>query len=233
VLTARATPDKYSRAEAAAKEMYGYFGELIAARRAAPGPDAASWLIAASDARDAMDADELTATCVLLLFAGHETTTHLLGNGLWALLTHEDALAQLRARVDDDAFVESAVEEMLRWDGPSLAQVRIVAEDMEWAGQTLKKGERVFLMLASAARDGAVFADPDRFDPARTPNAHLTFGYGIHFCVGAPLARLEGRIAFARLLRRLPNMRLAPQTLRWSDNLVVRGLHALEINLGR
>lgn len=232
VLTARASPDKYTRAEAAAKQMQLYFGDLVKARRKQPGGDAASWLIASADADASMDADELTASCVLLLFAGHETTTHLLGNGLWALLSHPEQEQTLRRRVDDDAFVEGAVEEMLRWDGPSLAQVRVASQPIDWNGAVLATGDRVFLMLAGAARDDAVFADAERFDVARDAGAHMAFGYGIHFCVGAPLARLEGRIAFRRLLKRLPRLALAAQKLEWSDNLVVRGLHRLEIEIG-
>jgi cytochrome P450 len=232
VLTARATPDKYERAETAAREMEGYFGDLVAARRARPGDDAASWMIGAADRDARMSSEELVATCVLLLFAGHETTTHLVGNGLWALLTHPEQMACFRDRAHDPVFVEGAVEEMLRWDGPSLAQVRVARDRLDWQGATFEPGDRIFLMLAAADRDPAVFAEPDRFDLGRNPNPHLAFGFGIHFCVGAPLARLEARIAFPRLLARLPHMTLAPQTLRWSDNLVVRGLHALELELG-
>jgi cytochrome P450 len=231
VLTARATPDKYARAEAAAREMEGYFGDLVEARRARPGDDAASWMIGAADRDARMSREELVATCVLLLFAGHETTTHLIGNGLWSLLSHPHEMARLRESAGDPAFVESAVEEMLRWDGPSLAQVRIARDRLEWQGAVFEPGDRIFLMLAAAARDPAVFAEPDRFDLTRDPNQHLAFGFGIHFCVGAPLARLEARVAFPRLLQRLPRIALAPQTLRWSDNLVVRGLHSLELDL--
>jgi cytochrome P450 len=233
VLTARATPDKYERAEAAAREMEGYFGDLVAARRVKPGEDAASWMIGAADRDARMSSEELVATCVLLLFAGHETTTHLIGNGMWSLLTHPHEMARFRDRAHDPAFVEGAVEEMLRWDGPSLAQVRVARDRLDWQGASFEPGDRIFLMLAAADRDPDVFAEPDRFDLARDPNPHLAFGFGIHFCVGAPLARLEARIAFPRLLARLPRIALAPQTLRWSDNLVVRGLHALELDLGK
>ena len=231
VLTARATPDKYERAEAAAREMEGYFGDLVAARRVNPGEDAASWMIGAADRDARMSSEELVSTCVLLLFAGHETTTHLIGNGMWSLLTHPEQMARFRDRAHDPVFVESAVEEMLRWDGPSLAQVRVARDRLDWRGASFEPGDRVFLMLAAADRDPDVFAEPDRFDLGRDPNPHLAFGFGIHFCVGAPLARLEARIAFPRLLARLPRIALAPQTLRWSDNLVVRGLHALELDL--
>ncbi len=232
VLTARATPDKYARAESAAREMEAYFGDLVEARRVKPGDDAASWMIGAADRDARMSREELVATCVLLLFAGHETTTHLIGNGLWSLLGHPHEMARLRANAHDTAFMQSTVEEMLRWDGPSLAQVRIARDRLEWQGAVFAPGDRIFLMLAAAARDPAVFAEPDRFDLTRDPNPHLAFGFGIHFCVGAPLARLEARVAFPRLLQRLPRIALAPQTLRWSDNLVVRGLHALELDLG-
>ncbi len=231
VLTARATPDKYERAEAAAREMETYFGDLVEARRANPGDDAASWMIGAADRDARMSREELVATCVLLLFAGHETTTHLIGNGMWSLLTHPAEMARFRAHADDAAFVESAVEEMLRWDGPSLAQVRVARDRYEWQGVVFEPGDRIFLMLAAADRDPNMFADPDRFDLGRDPNPHLAFGFGIHFCVGAPLARLEARVAFPRLLKRLPHLALAPQALRWSDNLVVRGLHSLELDL--
>jgi cytochrome P450 len=205
VLTARATPDKYARAEAAAKEMRDYFGALIDERRVRPREDAASWLIATSDREQRLTPDELVATCVLLLFAGHETTTHLLGNGLNALFANPNEMARLRTHKNDPGFVATAVEEMLRWDGPSLAQVRIAAEDV---------------------------ADPDRFDAARDPNPHLAFGFGLHFCVGAPLARLEARIAFPKLLAAFADIRPIEGAGRvWSDNLVVRGLHELEVAL--
>jgi len=147
------------------------------------------------------------------------------------LLTHPAELATLRAHVDDNAFVAGAVEEMLRWDGPSLAQVRIAREDIDWNGAKLRQGERVFLMLAGAARDPSICQAPDRFDLSRAEIPHLAFGYGIHFCIGAPLARLEARIAFQRLLVRLPALALAAQKLEWSDNLVVRGLRRLDIEI--
>lgn len=228
VLTSRLSPDKYSRANAAIREMSAYFGDLVEDRRRRPGEDVASALVAAQERGDFMSRDELVAACVLLLFAGHETTTHLLGNGLLALLRHPDQMLRLREADGDAALAASAVEEMLRWDGPSLAQVRVVAADYELGGQVMKTGDRVFQMLAAANRDPAVFADPDRFDIGRGSNRHLTFGFGIHFCLGAPLARLEGQIAFPILLRRLKRIELAAPP-DWSDSIVVRGLNRLEI----
>jgi cytochrome P450 len=185
-------------------------------------------MVAAQERGDFLSRDELVAACVLLLFAGHETTTHLLGNGLLALLRHPDEQARLQAGLADAALVASAVEEMLRWDGPSLAQVRVVAEDCEIRGRRLRAGERVFQMLAAANRDPSVFHEPDRFDIGRADNRHLTFGFGIHFCIGAPLARLEAQIAFPILLRRLHGIALAAPP-DWSDSIVVRGLNRLMI----
>lgn len=228
VLASRLSPDKYSRANAAIREMSAYFGDLVEDRRRRPGEDVASALVAAQQRGDFMSRDELVAACVLLLFAGHETTTHLLGNGLLALLRHPDQMQRLRETDGDEALAASAVEEMLRWDGPSLAQVRVVAADYELGGRMMKTGDRVFQILAAANRDPAIFADPDRFDIGRGNNRHLTFGFGIHFCLGAPLARLEGQIAFPILLRRLKRIELAAPP-NWSDSIVVRGLNRLEV----
>lgn len=226
VLTSRLSADKYSRANAAIREMNAYFGDLVEARRRRPADDIASALAAAADRGDFVSRDELVAACVLLLFAGHETTTHLLGNGLLALLRHPDQMERLRA---NPALVDNAVEEMLRWDGPSLAQVRVVAESYEIGGKTMRPGDRVFQMLAAANRDPETFAAPDRFDIGRAESGrHLTFGFGIHFCLGAPLARLEGQVAFPILLERLRDITLAAAP-DWSDSIVVRGLNSLRI----
>lgn len=228
VLTSRLSPDKYAKANAAIGEMNAYFGDLVEARRRQPREDVTSAMAAAEERGDFLSRDELVAACVLLLFAGHETTTHLLGNGLLALLKHPAQLAALRARRTDDRAVAAAVEEMLRWDGPSLAQVRVVAEDYELDGKVMRKGDRVFQMLAAANRDPEVFARPDDFDIGRGDNRHLTFGFGIHFCIGAPLARLEAQIAFPILLDRLKDISLAGPP-DWSDSIVVRGLNSLPI----
>lgn len=228
VLTSRLSADKYSRANAAVSEMNAYFGELLEARRKRPGEDVTTAMLAAEERGDFLSRDELVAACVLLLFAGHETTTHLLGNGLLALLKHPAQMQALRDSSGDDRKVAMAVEEMLRWDGPSLAQVRVVAEDYELGGKVMRKGDRVFQMLAAANRDPEVFTQPDEFDIGRNDNRHLTFGFGIHFCLGAPLARLEGQIAFPILLRRLQDIALAAPP-DWSDSIVVRGLNSLRV----
>jgi cytochrome P450 len=218
--------DKYERAQSGMREMADYFRAVIAARRLRPEDDLISAMLLPEPGGDVFSEDELIATCSLLLFAGHETTSNLIGNGVWALLTHP---AELRRLVDAPHLVETAVEEMLRWDGPSHALARLVATDVDLAGKRLKQGDRVFAMMNAANRDPAVFADPDRFDVARTPNKHLTFAAGIHFCLGAPLARLEGQIAIAALLRRLGDLRLAEQELDWLDSMILRGVKSLKV----
>ncbi|MCW0232928.1 MAG: cytochrome P450 [Ferrovibrio sp.] len=229
VLASRLSADKYSRANAAIREMNAYFGDLAEARRRNPTDDVASAMVAAQQRGDFLNRDELVAACVLLLFAGHETTTHLLGNGMLALLRHPAQMQALRAGRGNEEQVSAAVEEMLRWDGPSLAQVRVVAAEYELGGKVMQPGDRVFQMLAAANRDPETFVDPDRFDIARADsNRHLTFGFGIHFCLGAPLARLEGQVAFPILLERLRDIALAAPP-DWSDSIVVRGLNGLQI----
>lgn len=229
VLTSRLSPDKYARANGAITEMNAYFGALIEERRKKPREDVITSLTMAAERGDFLDRDELVAACVLLLFAGHETTTHLLGNGLLALLRHPDQMHKLRESRGDPVLAANAVEEMLRWDGPSLAQVRVVAEDYELRGKVMRKGDRVFQMLAAANRDPETFSDPDHFDITRPDSSrHITFGFGIHFCLGAPLARLEGQIAFPILLERLGEIALAAPP-DWSDSIVVRGLNRLQI----
>jgi cytochrome P450 len=220
------TADKYDRAERAAGEMADYFRTAIAERRRAPGDDILSALIAAEESGDVLGEDELIACCVLLLFAGHETTANLIGNGIHALLRHGGELARLR---ENPTLAESAVEEVLRYDGPTQAMVRIAAAEIELAGVRIATGDRVFLMINAANRDGAVFADPDRLDITRAPNPHIAFGYGIHFCLGAPLARLEGRIALPALATRLDGLAFADDPPQWLDSLVFRGTSTLPL----
>ena len=233
VLTSRANPEKYRRAAAGMAEMSDYFDHFIR-RRAAEGGgnDVTAALLAARERDDRLSHEEIVATALLLLFAGHETTTQLLANGLYWLLRIPEARAELAARLDDTRYAENAVEEMLRFDGPSLSMVRVAAADFEWHGQRLGKGERVFLFISAANRDPRVFADPDRLD-FRRANAgeHLTFGYGIHFCTGAPLARLEGQVAFPRVLRRFPKLALADPDPPWSDSILTRGMLEMRVHI--
>ena len=227
--SARADGDRYARARQGGAALAGYFRQLIAARRQAPGEDFVSRMIAARDDAGRLSEDELVATCMLVLFAGHETTTHLLGNAVHALLDHPAQLQRLR---DDPGLIDSAVEECLRYDGPSLSIARVVSADHEIAGKALKAGDRVFAMVAAANRDPRAFDQPQALDIARSPNRHLTFGFGLHFCLGAPLARLEGRRCIGRLVQRFARIARAPGQPEWVDALVMRGVSQLPIQLG-
>ena len=224
--SARDAPEKYERAAAATREMAGIFRELVSARRAAPQHDLLSELVALDDAGDRLTEDELVATCMLLLFAGHETTTHHLANGLRALLNFPDQLERLR---ENPALAPAAVEELLRYDGPIGAQVRIVRERQTLHGKTLNPGERVFLLMNAANRDPRAFQDPERLNLERNGVPHLTFGFGAHICLGFPLARLEGQVALPAVLRRWRRIELAGEPLGWLDSMVLRGMKAMPV----
>lgn len=214
----------------AAEWFIDYFEHLIPERRRAPGDDLLSALIAAEDSGDRLTHEELIATSVQLLFAGHETTQNLIGNGLYALLRHRDQWERLCA---DPSLVRSAVEELLRYDGPAQLAGRWTATDVELGGAVIPAGEQVITLIGSANRDPDAFPDPDRLDIARADNPHLTFGAGHHFCLGAPLARLEGRVALEALARRFPDMELATDEVRYRRTYVLRGVEALPVHLGR
>jgi cytochrome P450 len=209
-----------------------YIRKFIRKRRAHPQDDLATALIRAEDAGDKMSEDELVAMVMLLLVAGHETTVNLIGNGIQALLEHPDQLDKLR---NDPALIKPAVEELLRYSSPvETATERYAREDVTLGGVTIPRGDMVFAVLASANRDERQFTNPDALDITREPNKHLAFGLGAHFCLGAPLARLEGQIAIHTLLRRLPGLRLTvpPSQLRWRRGLLLRGLEALPVAFG-
>ena len=191
------------RAQRGLVDMRAYLEALIAERRQQPRDDLLSRLVAAESEGEHLSAAELVSTVVTLLVAGHETTLSLIGNGLLALLQHPEQLAQLR---QDPSRMSSAIEEMLRYESPVARQPRAIIEDVILGGQTLQRGQMAFQFLNAANRDPAYFADPDRFDLRRTNNRHLAFGNGVHFCVGAPLARLEGPIAIGTVLRRMPKL---------------------------
>ncbi|MGH6654322.1 MAG: cytochrome P450 family protein [Actinocrinis sp.] len=200
----------------------------IAGKRAAPGEDLISALLSGADA-DRLDEREVVSTALLLLLAGHETTVNLIGNGTLALLTHPDQLALLR---EQPRLIPEAVEEFLRYDGPvDRATLRFAAEDLQIADVPIPEGSIVYVALSSANRDGDAFEDPDTLDVTRAPRGHLAFGHGIHFCLGAPLARLEARIAFETLLGRLPDLRLAVPSdqLKYRPSTIMRGLEALPV----
>jgi cytochrome P450 len=203
-----------------------YFRELIAARRAAPRDDMLSALITAEEAGDKLNEEELLATCILLLVAGHETTVNLIGNGTLALLRHPDQLRKLR---ENPGLIGTAVEELLRFDGPVQRTARIPSEDITIGGQIIGKGEMVMPFLGAADRDPTQFPDPDLLDITRADNRHIAFGMGIHFCLGAPLARMEGQIAINTLLARLPKLALATDRPLFRQSLTLRGLQALPV----
>jgi cytochrome P450 PksS len=204
-----------------------YIRRLVEVRRADPRDDLVSALIKAEEAGDRLTADELVAMVFLLLVAGHETTVNLIGNGTLALLEHPEQMDRLRA---EPGLIRPAVEELLRFASPvEMATRRFAKEDVTVAGVTIPRGELMLAVIASANRDRRQFADPDKLDLAREPNKHLAFGLGPHYCLGAPLARLEGQIAIQTLLRRARGLRLdvPPNRVRWRGGLVVRGLESL------
>jgi pimeloyl-[acyl-carrier protein] synthase len=215
------------RSMAGRRALAAYFRELIAERRAAPREDMLSALIAAEEAGDKLNEDELMATCLLLLVAGHETTVNLIGNGSLALLRHPAELRKLR---DNPGLITSAVEELLRFDGPVQRTARIPSEDITIGDHTIPKGEMVMPFLGAADRDPAQFPDPDRLDITRGDNRHIAFGMGIHFCLGAPLARMEGQIAINTMLQRLPKLALAIDKPEYRQSLTLRGLQALPVS---
>jgi cytochrome P450 len=206
-----------------------YIRKLVKARRSSPRDDLVTALVQAEDEGARLDEDELVSMVFLLLIAGHETTVNLIGNGMLALLRHPDQMKRLR---DEPGMIKVAAEELLRFDGPlETATERYPREDVEVAGTIIRRGELVYAVLASANRDERQFSDPDRLDLSREPNKHLAFGLGVHYCLGAPLARLEGQIAIGTLVSRLPNLQVAGRPLRWRTGLVLRGLQALPVNL--
>ena len=226
--SARGASEKYARAAAATREMAGIFRELVTARRAAPQRDLLTELVALEDAGDRLSEDELVAMCILLLFAGHETTTHHLGNGLRALLAFPDELDRLRG---NPALAPAAVEELLRYDGPIGAQVRIVLQPHQLHGKDLRAGDRVFILMNAANRDPRAYEAADRLDLGRNGVPHLTFGFGAHLCLGFPLARLEGQVALPAVLARWRRIEIAAPALDWMDSMVLRGMKALPLRV--
>jgi cytochrome P450 len=209
----------------AAVEFSGYLRELARERRRAPREDLITALAQVADEGDRLTEDELIGTCVLLLNAGHEATVNATGNGWWSLLRNPGELARLRA---DHALIPTAVEELLRYDTPAPMFERWVLEDITVAGVDIPRGTEVALQFAAANRDPAVFAEPDRLDLSRDPNPHIGFGLGIHFCLGAPLARIELAESFGAVLRLAPGLRLAAEP-EWKQGFVLRGLKALHV----
>jgi cytochrome P450 len=206
--------------------LVSYFNELIPTRREDPDEDLITALLQAEEAGDFLSPGELLAMLLLLLVAGHETTVNLIGNGLLALLRHPDQFERLRT---EEGIGRSAIEELLRYDSPVQMTGRLAKEDVVIAGHQVEKGQNISTIVASANRDPDVFPDPETLDLTRTPCNHLSFSAGIHFCLGAQLARIEGQIALSTLVRRFPDLKLATTDLRWRPAPILRGLEALPV----
>jgi cytochrome P450 len=225
-------PTRPSLAREAIGTMLSFLTRLIAGKRTAPADDLLSAMITVRDEEDRLNEDELTSLAFLILFAGYENTVHLIGNAILALLRHPDQSAESRA---DPTRLSAVVEESARYDGPMpLAIRRFPTEDTSIGGVTIPAGETVLLSLAAAHRDPRRFTDPDRFDIHRDATGHLALGHGIHYCLGAPLARMETEIALSALLGRFPDMVLdvPPGELRWRPSMRSRGLLALPVRTG-
>ncbi len=217
----------FSQRKRKVRDLLLYFRALFADRRRAPQDDLISDLLQAEEAGDRLTDEELTSMVALLVVTGHETTVNLIGNGVLALLQHPAQWAQLQVQPD---LLASAVEEMLRYDGPvETSTTRWAAEDVAVSGGCIRRGDVVRVVLASANRDAAYFANPDTFDITRRDNRHLAFGHGIHYCLGAALARLEGQLAVEALLTRFPDLRLAAPQLAWRSGVLFRGLSRLPV----
>lgn len=228
--SARGVPDKYERARSGATSMAALFKELIAKRRADPKGDMLSQLIASEVDGRRLEDDELVGCLMMVLNGGHETTANLINNSLLALAHNPDSLAYLRANPGN---MKTAVEEFLRYDSPILSIGRIVKEDTELGGKQLSAGERVFFMLLSANRDEDVFDEPNRLDVMRDPNPHMAFGKGPHFCLGTPLARIEGQIVLGEIIKRYSSVELAEpvDNIPWINSMVTRGPSRIPLRL--
>jgi pimeloyl-[acyl-carrier protein] synthase len=217
-------PDRAARVLKSVEEMQEYFRAAIREQERLPREGLIHSLMTTEVEGARLTEEEIIANTIVTMVGGQETTTNLIGNGMLTLLRNPTALTQLR---DDPAIIETAVEELLRYESPSQHTARIAPEDCELGGKRIKKRDAVMAVMAAGNRDPARFADPDKLDLLRQDNRHLAFGWAAHFCFGAPLARMEGQIAFTALLNRLKDIALPPQLLTWRENLGLRGLKAL------
>jgi cytochrome P450 len=221
-------PDEERRKQAVARDEFAaYLTAEIARRRRSPSGDLVSDLVAVHDRGESLSEAEIVATCILLLIAGHETTTNLIGNGLHALLRSHDGFEELARHPE---LAPSAVEELLRFDSPVQLTMRVALEDAEAGGVPSAKGSFVLMLIGAANRDPLAYQDPDRVDIRRPPTPHLAFGQGIHFCLGAPLARVEAQVALGTLVQRFPALALAGEPT-WKENVVLRGIERLEVEV--
>jgi cytochrome P450 len=230
VFGARGMEDRRTKAQHGLGELATYLGELVTYYRKHPSENIIGDLITSQEGDDQLSDHEIVSNLVLFLFGGHETTTNLIGNGTKALLDHPEQAYLLR---QDPSLFKGAIEEILRFDGPSKMEVRTLVADLDMRGQTLHAGEMVYLVQHAANRDPEQFDNPDRFDITRNPNPHIGFGFGIHFCLGAALARLEGSIALEALVGRFPDMAFDEQPAKWVPTMLSRGMESLPIRLGK
>ncbi len=219
-------PGRVARVLRSVEDMTAYFRDAIAQQRIRPRDGLIRSLMDAEVEGSRLTEDEVIANIIVTMVGGQETTTNLIGNGLLTLLRQPERLAELR---DDPTIIDSAVEELLRFESPSQHTMRLAPQDVMLGGKLIRKREAVMAVMAAGNRDPARFPDPDRLDLSRQDNRHLAFGWAAHFCFGAPLARMEGQIAFSTLLRRLPGLTLAADRLAWRENLGLRGLKALPV----
>lgn len=219
-------PDYVPRMLRSVEEMTEYFGEIVRQQRKHPGVGLVQALISAEIDGDRLTDDEIVANSIVTMVGGQETTTNLIGNGLLTLLRNPGQLRHLR---DNPGIIQSAVEELLRYESPSQHTARLAPDDVELGGHLIRRRQAVIAVMGAANRDPERFPDPDRLDLERQDNRHLAFGWAAHFCFGAPLARIEGQLTFAALVRRFPNLELATDHLTWRDNLGLRGLNALPV----
>jgi cytochrome P450 len=220
------TPEVAERGHAMISSMSDYFHDLITHLRKHPQDNLLDAMIAAEEQGDRLSEEELLSNCILLFAAGHETTVNLIGNGTLALLQHPEQLTKLR---ENPHLIESAIEECLRYDSPVQMTGREAQENVEIGGKQVQAGEIVFALIGAANRDPVQFPDPDRFDITRNDNRHVAFGHGIHFCLGAALARLEAQLAVGEVVRRLPNLRLGTEAPQRRDAFTLRGLTSLPV----
>jgi cytochrome P450 len=223
-----APPGVLEEARHSIEELAAYFSHVMADRRRHPRDDLISGLVAAEEQGQALSEDEIIAMTILLLVAGNETTTHLISNGTLALLRNPDQLQILR---DDPSLLPSAVEELLRYAGPVHGTGRVAKEDIEVGGQVVKERQVAFVLLGAANRDPGKFPEPDRLDVRRNPADHVAFGDGIHFCLGAPLARAEAQIAIGTVLRRFPKLELQVEEPEWGGTFIIRGVKQLPLRV--
>jgi cytochrome P450 len=223
-------PDRARRVLKSTENLLEYFQKAIRGQEKSPRPGLVNSLMNAEVDGARLTEEEVVANLIVTMVGGQETTTNLIGNGLVSLLKNPDQLALLK---NDSSILPSAIEELLRYESPSQHTARLAPDDMLLGGKQIQKRQAVIAVFAAANRDPERFPDPDKLDLRRTDNRHVAFAWGAHYCFGAPLARMEGQIAFETMLRRLPNMQLEPRELLWRENLGLRGLKSLFVSFDR